>query len=272
MSDNETRQVQSVTVPGLSSTSKNTITSIAHDQHGRPERLLVCSKRTYHVVDLKKSHFDQIQAEDVRRTERSHQLSANDPSCVKFCNGAADIFALLSHHAHIELERIDPSSGAVVKVLPPEKTLRHNRYVTDIDWSPAKSVPKLAATSKDNDLKIWRLEIGKVESKVKPLNKINLVSYSEIIKWCPFSLPSKSNAEDSLIAHTRSTGQRIQIMDIRSKDFSVRAVNLNETGVTVNARSIDFNRDGLMMVLAHTSTQVSSVRRLDSYIKVSQLV
>ena len=48
------------------------------------------------------------------------------------------IFALLSHHAHIELERID-SNGSVVKLLPPEKTLRHNRYVTDMDWSSSQS-------------------------------------------------------------------------------------------------------------------------------------
>ena len=47
-------------VPGLSSTSKNTITGISHDQDGRPDRLLVCSKRHYHVVDLKKSNFDEI--------------------------------------------------------------------------------------------------------------------------------------------------------------------------------------------------------------------
>ena len=94
-----------------------------------------------------------------------------------------------------------------------------------------------------------------------------------MIKWCPFSLPSKSNGEDSLIAHTRSTGQRIQIMDTRSKDYSVRAVNLNDvSGINLTARSIDFNSDGLMMVLANTNNLLDrSTRKMDSYIKVYDL-
>ena len=142
-----------------------------------------------------------------------------------------------------------------------------------MDWSSSQS--KLATTSKDNDLKIWRVDVGKIESRAKGIAQINLVSYSELIKWCPFSLPSKSNGEDSLIAHTRSTGQRIQIMDTRSKDYSVRAVNLNDvSGVNLTARSIDFNSDGLMMVLANTNNLLDTRnggRKMDSYIKVYDL-
>ena len=63
----------------------------------------------------------------------------------------------------------------MVKLLPPEKTLRHNRYVTDMDWSSSQS--KLATTSKDNDLKIWRVDVGKVESRAKGIAQINLVRF-----------------------------------------------------------------------------------------------
>ena len=56
--------------------------------------------------------------------------------------------------------------------------------MTDIDWSHSDS-PKLASTSMDTDLKIWKLETGKVESEysIKPSNRVNLVSYSQLIKW-----------------------------------------------------------------------------------------
>ena len=185
------------------------------------------------------------------------QKSANDPSCVKFCKAdrCRSVFALLSHQDRIEIERIE-DSGSVVKLLSQEKvvSLSHKRYVIDIDWSRSCSEGvKLASTSKDNDLKIWRLDVEKMETKVRPIKPINLVSHSELIRWCP-SLSWVANSEDQLIAYTRQNGARVQIMDIRDRKDSVKGVNLlDRSEGTVSARALDFVNDPLMMVLANSA-------------------
>ena len=119
------------------------------------------------------------------------------------------------------------------------------RYVTDIDWSNSDS-PKLASTSMDSDLKIWKLETGKLESEysIKSYGRVNLVSYSQLIKW----------ANDHEIATTVDGGMRIQIMDTKlKKQSSVAGYNLTtgRSGPSGQTKAIDFNNDNHMMVLVN---------------------
>ena len=248
---------KSLVIPGLDPRpSKVSLLGLSKSLTGQNHRALVCSKKYYHVINIGETESDcQVKRTDRDKIRDTKNLGPDSPSLVKFCPSEkfGNIFALLFSQDSIEVSKIRDDL-TVVPVLH-DRPISHRRYVTDIDWSISEN-PKLASTSMDSDLKIWRFEQGGIKTNHKIMfhKNFNLVGYSQLVKWLPTRVKDKGDGE--LIATTMANGSRVQIWDLRApKKPPIQAFSLTEKGYSnYQARAIDFDfEDRYMMVLANSS-------------------